>query len=226
MAAFAGCVVEGYVYASRIAGSPIPGAPERLALETQQEIDFGTLAVRLTSYGLRIFAEFGIGGRDAIIAGVGLSVEDFVCNVLSSFIEGALVYDAARGELFSLLARALRNDIIDALRKAAHSNEEARSPVPHGDDGENGGPALDEMPASGRAIDSLLAENDYRGRLLETFAGEPELAAVVRAILDLDLTKPREIAVALGIPVAEVQNRKKRLRRRLMEQRYMEVSEA
>ncbi|HEY1499726.1 MAG TPA: hypothetical protein VGF88_09130 [Acidobacteriaceae bacterium] len=194
-------------------------------METQPDINFGELAVRLASYGMRIFAEFGLGGQSATVSGVGLSVEDFVWNVLSEFAEGGLAYEAARGELFSLLARALRNDIIDALRKAAHSREETRSTLPRENTSENTPPALDEMPSRVSAVESLLAEGSYRERLLQAFAEEPELADVVRAVIDLDLTKPREIAASLGISVEEFQNRKKRLRRRLIEYRAVEVSQ-
>lgn len=194
-------------------------------MDTQPDIDFGELAVRLNSYGLRVFAEFGLGSQAALVPGVGLSVEDFVCRVLWEYAEGALEYDVARGELFSLLARALRNDMIDSLRKAAHAREEARSPLPRGDKSEKEPPALDELPASGIAIDSLLAEDSYRARLLDAFAEEPELGEVVRVVLDLEVTKPREIAEALGISVTEFQNRKKRLRRRLIEYRALEVSQ-
>jgi DNA-directed RNA polymerase specialized sigma24 family protein len=190
------------------------------------EIDFGELAVRLAGYGLRTFAEFGLGGRSATVPGVGLSVEDFVWNVLSEYAEGTLAYEAERGELFSLLARALRNDIIDALRKAAHSREEARSPLPRENRSENGPPALDELPIPGMDIDQLLSEDRYRERMLAAFAGEPDLAEVVRVVLDSDLAKPREIAEALGISVADFQNRKKRLRRRLVEYHAVEVTEA
>jgi hypothetical protein len=56
-----------------------------------------------------------------------------------------------------------------------------------------------------------------RKRIREAFADEPELADVVKAVLDLDLSKPQEIAETLGISTDEVQNRKKRLRRRLVE---------
>ena len=181
--------------------------------------------MRLAGYGLRTFAEFGLGGQNATVPGVGLSVEDFVWKVLSEYAEGALAYEADRGALFSLLARALRNDIIDALRKAAHSREEARSPLPRESKSENGPPALDELPAGAAGIDTVLAEESYRERLLTAFAEEPELAEVVRAVLDFDLAKPREIAAALGISVAEYQNRKKRLRRRLIEYHAVEVSE-
>jgi DNA-directed RNA polymerase specialized sigma24 family protein len=195
-------------------------------LETGPSIDFGALAVRLAGYGLRVFAEFGLGGQGATIPGVGLSIEDFVWKVLSEYAEGALAYQADRGELFSLLARALRNDIIDALRKAAHSREEARSPLPRESKLDNEPPALDELPARETNVDTLLAEDGYRDRLLTAFAEEPELAEVVRVVLDFDLAKPREIAAALGISVTEYQNRKKRLRRRLIEYHAVEVSEA
>jgi RNA polymerase sigma factor (sigma-70 family) len=186
-------------------------------LETQPDINFEELAVRLESSGLRIFAEFGLGGRNATIPGVGLSVLDFVSNVFLEYLEGRLAYDADRGALFSLLARALRNDIIDALRKAPHSREEARSLLPRENMSENQPPSLDEMPIRGVDIDQLLSEVCYRERMLAAFAGEPELARVVRAIFDSDHAKPREIAETLGISVAEFQNRKKRLRRRLVE---------
>lgn len=199
---------------------------KRLALDTLPEIDFGELAVRLAGYGLRVFAEFGLGGSGAMVPGVGLSVEDFVWNVLSEYAQGFLAYEAGRGELFSLLARALRNDVIDALRKAAHLREEARATRGNEDKSRNQPPALDELPMAGSAIDTWLVADSYRARLLEALADEPELAAVVHAVLDLGLSKPRDIAAALGIPVTEFQNRKKRLRRRLIEYHALEVNKA
>ncbi len=147
-------------------------------MEAQQSLDFEELAHRLTAFGLRTFNEFGLGGRDSTVAGVGLSVDDFVSAVLVEYVEGKLQHQASRGDLFSLLATALRNDIIDSLRKAAHAHEES--------------------------------------------AGEPELAEVVRAVLELNLYKPREIAAELGITAAEVQNRKKRLQRQLIDHNLVE----
>lgn len=191
-------------------------------METRPDVDFGEIAVRLAGYGLRTFAEFGLGGQGATVPGVGLSVEDFVWTVLAEYAEGKLVYDADRGEPFSLLAKAMRNDIIDALRKAAHAREEARSPVPRESRSENESPALDELATPGTGIDAVLAEDSYQARLLAAFVDEPELAEVLTVVLDLGLEKPREIAAALGIPVTEYQNRKKRLRRRLIEYQFVE----
>jgi DNA-directed RNA polymerase specialized sigma24 family protein len=186
-------------------------------VQSLPEVDFADLALRLASYGLRLFAEFGLGGPGTTVPGVGSSVEDFVWRVLAQFAQGSLVYDPSKGALFSLLAKALRNDVIDALRKAAHQREESRSTVPRDEREGQARPALDELPSAGTSLDDLLGGAGYRDRLLAALDGEPELAAVVTAVLDLDLSTPREIAEELHISVAEYQNRKKRLRRRLIE---------
>src|SRR6267378_7354122 len=186
-------------------------------LEAQQSLDFEELAHRLTAFGLRTFNEFGLGGRDSTVAGVGLSVDDFVSAVLVEYVEGKLQHQASRGDLFSLLATALRNDIIDSLRRAAHVHEEIRSSLPRAPDSTGDPPSLDELPGTTIDVPALLDEENYRKRVWASLAGEPELAEVVRVILDLNLHKPREIAAALGISATEVQNRKKRLRRRFIE---------
>jgi DNA-directed RNA polymerase specialized sigma24 family protein len=189
----------------------------RTPLAEQQNADFGELALRLVAFARRTFADFGLPRPGATVSGVGLSMEDFVWGVLEEYVEGRLEHEASRGDLFSLLATAMRNDIIDSLRKAAHSHEETRSTLPREPDSITDPPSLDEMPSAAIDVPALLDEENYRKRVWASLGGEPELAEVVRAILDLNLYKPREIAAALGISVTEVQNRKKRLRRRFIE---------
>ena len=185
-------------------------------------VDFDDLAVRLAGFGLRVFAEFGLGGSNATIPGIGLSIEDFVWRVLEDLARGSVVYDPQKGALFSLLARALRNDIIDALRKAAYLRDETRSALPSS---ERDRAALDEFPSQATSVDAVLYKASYRDRILSTLAGEPDLREVAATILDLDLTKAQEIAAAVGISVVEYQNRKKRMRRRLIEFHAEEVAE-
>jgi DNA-directed RNA polymerase specialized sigma24 family protein len=84
-------------------------------------------------------------------------------------------------------------------------------------DSADGAPSLDELPADASDVSILLEDEDYCRRVWASLAGEPDLEEVVRAILDLNLHKPRDIAAALGITTTEVQNRKKRLRRRFIE---------
>ena len=183
----------------------------------QRNVDLGELALRLAAFARRTFADFGLPSHDATVSGVGLSMEDFVWAVLEEYVEGRLEHQASRGDLFSLLATAMRNDIIDSLRKAAHMHEEPRSALPRGPHSTIDPPSLDELPSAAVDVPAMLDEENYRERVWDSLAGEPELAEVVRAILDLNLYKPREIAAALGISVTEVHNRKKRLRRRFME---------
>jgi DNA-directed RNA polymerase specialized sigma24 family protein len=188
-------------------------------LVEQQNGDLGELALRLAAFARRTFADFGLPSPDATVTGVGLSMEDFVWTVLEEYVEGRLKHEASRGDLFSLLATAMRNDIIDSLRKAAHMHEETRSTLPREPDSTIDPPSLDELPSAAIDVPAMVDEENYRKRMWASLAGEPELAGVVRAILDLNLRKPREIAAALGISVTEVQNRKKRLRRRFIELR-------
>lgn len=44
--------------------------------------DLSELAVRLAAFARRTFADFGLGGSDTALAGVGLSPDDFVWRVL------------------------------------------------------------------------------------------------------------------------------------------------
>jgi DNA-directed RNA polymerase specialized sigma24 family protein len=184
---------------------------------TEYGADLSELAFRLAAFARRTFADFGLGGPDAALTGVGLSPEDFAWRVREDYVEGRLAHEASRGDVFALLATALRNDIIDSLRKAAHMREENRSSLRRERDSADDLPSLDELPAKASDVSITLEEEEYRRRVWATLAGEPELEEMVRAILDLNLHKPRDIAAALSITATEVQNRKKRLRRRFIE---------
>jgi DNA-directed RNA polymerase specialized sigma24 family protein len=187
--------------------------------EQSQQPDFKNLAKRLTAYGSVVFAEFALGGKDAIIPGTGMSIEDFVAKTLVEYFIGRIKHHRSRGALMTVLGTAMRNDIIDALRKKSHEREEARSSVSVDGDSElkkQRKPALDDY--TGKAFPDPAAvfdENEYRERVRFAVDGEPELKELAEAVLDLELYKPDEIADAVGTTAADIQNRKKKLRRRL-----------
>jgi RNA polymerase sigma factor (sigma-70 family) len=181
--------------------------------------DFKKLTKRLTAYGSVVFAEFSLGGRDAVVPGTGLSIEDFVAKVLLEYAIGKIKHHKSRGALMTVLGTAMRNDIIDALRKKSHEREETRSSISVNEDAEvkdHEKPALDDYPQQ-FAPDpaSVVDENEYSERVRSAVEDEPALKEVVEAVLDLELYKPEEIADAVGTSAAEIQNRKKKLRRRL-----------
>jgi hypothetical protein len=117
--------------------------------EHGQHPDFKELTKRLTAYGLVVFAEFSLGGRDVAIPETGLSIEDFVGKVLLEYTLGRIKHHKSRGSLITVLGTAMRNDIIDALRKKSHECEESRPTVSVTEDVEGKDdrkPALDEYP--------------------------------------------------------------------------------
>ncbi len=179
--------------------------------EQGQYPDFKDLTKRLTAYGLRVFAEFSLGGKDAVVPGTGLSVEDFVAKVLLEFATRKIKHQKSRGSLMTVLGIAMRNDIIDALRKKSHELEETRATISVNEDSEGKDhekPALDEYPQS-LAPDpsSAVDEDEYRARVRAVVDNEPPLKDLVEAVLDLELYKPEDIADALGTSAADIQIR-------------------
>src|ERR1035437_1232787 len=180
------------------------------------------LTKRLTAYGSVVFAEFALGGKATVVPGTGLSIEDFVGKVLLEYAVGKIKHHKSRGALITLLCTAMRNDIIDALRRKSHESEESRSSISVDEDAEGKDhekPALDDYPQL-IALDpvSAVEENEYRAHVRSVVDDDPALTEVVEAVLDLDLYKPEEITDAIGTSAAEIQNRKKKLRRRLQKQ--------
>ncbi len=189
--------------------------------ELGQYPNFKELTKRLTAYGAVVFAEFAIGGKDAVVPGTGLSVEDFVGKTLLEYTLGKIKHNKSRGSLITVLGTAMRNDIIDALRKKSHEREEIRLAISANEDSElqdHQKPALDDYPQESAPDPvSIIDEDNYRDRVRSAFDDDSALKEVVEAVLDLDLYKPEEIADAVGTNAADIQNRKKRLRRRLRE---------
>jgi len=197
--------------------------PRGVVLSKQnQHPDFKQLAKRLTAYGSVVFAEFALGGENAVVPGTGLSIEDFVAKVLLEYVTGKIKHHPSRGVLITILGAAMRNDIIDALRKKSHEREETRSQMLVDEDAEiknHEKPALDTYPQQAFPDPgAILDEHEYRERVRLAVEDEPELKELAEAVIDLELYKPEEIADAVGTSAAEIQNRKKKLRRRLNKQ--------
>src|SRR5258708_16027465 len=138
--------------------------------------DFKQLTKRLSAYGLVVFAEFSIGGQDAVIPGTGLSIEDFVGKVWLEYTLGKIKHRKSRGSLITVLGTAMRNDIIDALRKKSHEREETRPSISVNEDAEmqvHEEPALDDYPQQSAPDPvSVLDEDEYRDRVRSAFDDE------------------------------------------------------
>ena len=127
----------------------------------QQLPRFDEIALRLTAFAVRVFAEYGLYGPDAVIPGVGLSAEDFAWRVVGEYAEGRIKHHTSKGSLITLLGKALKNDIISALRKSSHEKEESRSDLAGEGTDNEGSPGLDQM-ADTSVPDPLLIRQAKR----------------------------------------------------------------
>jgi DNA-directed RNA polymerase specialized sigma24 family protein len=171
------------------------------------------------AYGMAVFAELGIFGEDIVIGGGGVSLEDFVAKILLEYSTGQIKYHPSRGSLISLLGKALKNDVLDALDRHAHKREESRSitPVPSDESKRKPDISLDEFPKPDQPLEVWTDEQQYRKRLKKALTEEPELLELAELVLDLGVEKPQEMAEFLNISIQELHNRRRRLRRRLIE---------
>ena len=190
---------------------------------TQREPDFKSLIRRLTAFALRLFAEHGMPGAGAVLPGLGISAEDLAGKVLIEYCQGRIKHHASKGALITLLCTAVRNDFYDALDRAPHKREQV--PDHANEDDENPNADLDAY-ADPSLCDPVVAldAGEYQAYVLKCLEDEPELREVCEAVFFLDVEKPGDIAHALGISVAEVHNRRKKLQRRLIEYRLVRLS--
>jgi DNA-directed RNA polymerase specialized sigma24 family protein len=173
-----------------------------------QQADWSLVRRKLLTYATWRARHYWWPRGNGLDLAEGTTVEDVAHEVMVKVLEGIRRWDPARGELFPWL-QAQSNSIIDALAKSApHRHEvglleaEALTVMPSSDPLEI---VIDEETKTQRLqrVNALL-------RMVET---EPELREVLEVILDGCEPKPRHLAVKLGVPIADINNRLKRLRR-------------
>ena len=181
--------------------------------------DFRALADQLAAYAVHIFAEYGLRDLDLVVSGTGRSIEDFLAQVLGDYATGKIKHHSSKGELISLLGKALKRDVHDALiRKRSHLREENRDVTPApSDDGTGTEKAINGLPNPGPSVDDLFDEQEYKDRVRAALSAEPDLVDLADTAFELNIDKRQEQADVLGISTQELDNRKKRLRRRLVE---------
>lgn len=181
--------------------------------------DFRALADQLAAYSVQIFAEYGLRDPDLVVSGTGRSIEDFLAQVLGDYATGKIKHHSSKGKLISLLGKALKRDVHDALvRKRSHLREENRDVTPApSDDGTGTEKAIDRLPHPGPSVDTLFDEQEYKDRVRAALSAEPDLVDLADTAFELNIEKRQEQADVLGISPEELDNRKKKLRRRLIE---------
>lgn len=175
------------------------------------EADSQTVITLLTAHAVRVLAEYGICGPGAVMPGLGLSAEDFATEIYIEYLTGKI-----RVRTWPYLYTALKNNIRDKLGSSAQKTTEHVPTNPQVDSEGNVGRHLDGFPMNVPSIEDRLCEDSYKAKIRQTVQDQPPLKELVEAVFDLDLTKPGEIAEALGISASEVYVRNRKLARRLI----------
>jgi DNA-directed RNA polymerase specialized sigma24 family protein len=189
------------------------------------EDDVDDLLKRLTLYACVLFAVLPGHAREATVGGLGIGPEDLAQEVVVRFLDPedyTVTWKASSGpptrpRVFGYLKKVLQHDLFD-LRKR-HAHKKTVSMAPHAEEGgDDPGPSLDAFPSNAQRPDVSAIKQERHGWLLEQFDGEPELRELLEVQLDPDGWNANtniELADLLGSSVAEIENRKRRLMRRL-----------
>jgi DNA-directed RNA polymerase specialized sigma24 family protein len=146
----------------------------------------------------------------------GPSLEDVVQRVIEKTISGERRWDPAKGPLVPWLKDQMKS-VMDALTNAAVRRHETQAPEMDSLEEFVEGPvASQSLSPEGILLDKEAAAQmaERADALFQAVNGEPELEAVMNAILDGCEPKPRYLAAELGVSVEEINYRLKRLRRR------------
>src|SRR5262245_48233277 len=110
------------------------------------------------AHTLRVFAEYGLGGKDAVVPGVGKSAEDFAYEALAVF----LTDKKFKNKDIPYLLTALRNDIVDQLRSHPHKKTEVMPVSAPGDIDPETTRCLDGFSSSDVRADDRMYDEEYK----------------------------------------------------------------
>jgi len=169
------------------------------------------------------------GGNWGLAA--GKTVEDLAQDVIVKTIEGVRKWDPDRGPLRPWLRAQLRSVMNHLYHSWSHYYEVA---ILEGDEDEE---LSDRVVYHASKVSTLAttgssspeevllereAEKEAKERieqrvnvLFQAVSGEPELEEVFEAIINGCEPKPRHLAAEIDVPVEDIYNRRKRIRRRV-----------
>lgn len=191
------------------------------------EDDVEDLLKRLTLYACVLFAVLPDQAREVTVGGLGIGPEDLAQEVVLRFLDPhdhTVTWKASSGKatvprVLGYLKRVLQHDLFD-LRKR-HAHKATVSMASHAqEDGEADGPApsLDDFPSNTESPDTTALKRERHEWLLRQLDSQPLLRELLEVQLDPEGWSAHtnvELADLLGTSVSEIENRKKRLMRRL-----------
>ncbi len=200
--------------------------------ERLQAADWGEIGKNLVAFAI-LFARTHYGWWDASSDQLpkGMKFDDIVQQVILKTIDGRRQWDPAKGPLEPWLKDQVKSELDALYKSAAHRRESHSVEVEEGNDGSEtlntrrGHQDARDAPGTPSAEEKAIEREEEEfaakkvGAIFEQVAGQPDLEDILSAIMDGCEPKPQALADALGVPISEINNRLKRLRRRAIEVR-------
>jgi DNA-directed RNA polymerase specialized sigma24 family protein len=181
--------------------------------------DYRRLLKRLTLRAHRFLGFASIAGTEPVLGELGASPEDFAIAALGKWLTGQLRFSGEPDRALAFLAKVMTRDILDALKKRGVKLSRKGKTIPIDDLVAEPGT---RSPGAGLwDIRNLIREEAFMKALEECTRDDADLQGFVYSVSEWEgdgVPAPREIADLLGVSTKEVQNRKRKLARRLMKQ--------
>ena len=192
-----------------------------------QNADWENLGKKLLHYAIGRASYYSWRNGGPFELAVGQSVEDIVQKVIYQTCAGKRKWDPAKGPLDMWLKDQVKS-VMDRLAESApHRHETDSLDLVRGDGSEDGadGSALEYAPPESARVASteevVLRQEEIQKEfdlLFDATDGDEQLEQMIEAVL-AGHEKSAEIAEAMGIPVKEVYNLTRKLKRRVARKR-------
>lgn len=176
-------------------------------------VNWEDLHKRLLVLAVRLFTLAGLGGRDAVMVGVGCSPADLVQGTITKAIAGdGIRFQAAKGQLLPFLRTAMINDFRDMRRKSSHRTTNRVNHTADEEGTEQNGKTLDGFLDGS----SLTAEGTtiFFMDIKKAVGPDPKLIEYVEAY-EIGCDKPADVAAVCNADIADIYQRRRKLEKRL-----------
>jgi DNA-directed RNA polymerase specialized sigma24 family protein len=175
------------------------------------ETDWGAIGVELLAFAAWRAQNYRWASGQHMELAPGISLADVVQRVIEKTLSGERQWDPTKGPLVPWLKDQVKS-VLDALAKSAPHRHEV--PALEGEDGaERVGICAASPPPN---PEEHLLQAERVNALFQAVSGEQALEEVLEAVMNGCEPKPRYLAAELGVPVEDINNRLKRLRRRVL----------
>lgn len=194
------------------------------------EVDVEDVLQRLVLFAARRFATLAGLATGGVIRGLGTGPDDLAMQTMLKFLDPedrTVVWKTSYGRpttegLLRFLRKVLQNDLLDLLAEKAHETTVIVETLA-GQQGEDAtgrqSMSLDEFASAWEHQDERAIRGQQQDWLLKRFDDDPKLQDVLTAQFDPDgyvAHTNQQLAQLLGTTVDDIENRKKRIDRRLL----------